>query len=48
MSTPNLLPESVTVREIGVIASVLSVSNANLLEISIGSGLNLLECTVPG
>ena len=40
ISTPSVTPVSVTVTEIGETVSVLSVSNANPLEILIGSGTN--------
>jgi hypothetical protein len=40
ISTPSVTPVSVTVTEIGGTVSVLSVSNANPLEILIGSGTN--------
>ena len=40
ISTPSVTPVSVTVTEIGGAVSVLSVSNANPIEILIGSGTN--------
>ena len=40
ISTPSITPVNVTVKEIGGPVSVLSASNANPIEILIGSGTN--------